>query len=107
MEALEKQNFPCIYIAVVSQTATWQNSLLLQNATSEKCGFERILEKHWASELSWIDPKLPTVIFTVLLQSLCIAWISFNVQVIQKQRNKWTNPGIFPADKDALTTTWH
>lgn len=45
MEALEKQNFPFIYIAPFSQTATWQKFLLLQNATSEKCGFEHTRER--------------------------------------------------------------
>lgn len=45
MEALEKQNFPFIYIAPFSQIATWQKFLLLQNATSEKSGFEHTLER--------------------------------------------------------------
>jgi len=45
MEALENQNLPFICIAPFPQTATRQKSLLLQNATSEKCGFEHTSER--------------------------------------------------------------
>lgn len=91
MEALEKQNFPFIYIAPFSQIATRQKFLLLQNATSEKCGFEHTLEKKGLElqESSWVDPKLPTLFLqiTVHHQSLSIASILFSIQVFKKHKH--------------------
>lgn len=89
MEALEKQNLPLIYIAPFSQIATWQKSLLLQNATSEKCGFEHRSERKGfeLQESSWVDPKLPTLFLkiTVHLQNVSIASILFSIQLFKKQ----------------------
>lgn len=63
--------------------------LLLENATSEKCGFEHTLERKELQESSWVDPELPTLFLqiTVHLQSLNIASVLFSIQLFKKHKH--------------------